>query len=883
LRSKPPVAPRSEPPVPRRVPRRSEPPRARASIGLYGLVFLYRRWLRVHGAQECFAGIGIAVAVALVFAAMVAQSSITGSSSEVVHAVTGPASLQLRARGGQGFSERILARVERLPGVEQAAPLLEQTATVRAPSGRHATIDLAGTDTSLAVLDGLGETLPLAALAPGTIGLSRASAQALGIEARARPGGAGEVTLQMRGRGTPLRVSAVLGEEAVGALARARVAVMPLGRMQQLAGLPGRITRIFVEARPGAEGRVRAQLRALASGTLTVAPSDQDVALLREALGPSRLASGLFAAIGALLGFLLAFNAILLTVPDRRQRIADLRVRGTRRAGIVQMVLFQAACLGVAASLVGLGAGYALSVGVFHQSSAYLAEAFTLGSSTVVGLKPLLLALLGGVLATCVASAVVLLDLRRGRARDAVYQQDGVPGGALGRAARGRLFAGSVGLLAGASALYALLPAAAIAATALLALATVLAVPLVLAEMLALMGLVAERWERLIALPVALGSLRTTTLRSLALAATGAVALFGSVALGGSRENLLRGIQTFARSYVSAADIWVTNPGDNQAVDEFSPGHAAARIARIPGVSSVRAFQGGFLQLGSRRIWVIARPPGSSRRVLESEILQGSAAGALARLGEGGWIAVSKQIAEEHHVGLGGALTLPTPTGDARFRVAATTTNLAWPPGVIFISSSDYTRAWASSAPTALGIELRPGVNELGARAAIARSLGRAGPQSGLEVATAAGREASIDALTSEGLGQLREISTLLLLAAIGAMVAALASSLRQRREWLAGLRLSGATPAGLRRVLLLEAALMLGAGCLTGAIAGVYGEVVIDGFLRHVTGFPLARILTGTRPLEVFVLVLALALAIMAIPGWRASRVSPGLALENE
>ena len=52
-------------------------------------------------------------------------------------------------------------------------------------------------------------------------------------------------------------------------------------------------------------------------------------------------------------------------------------------------------------------------------------------------------------------------------------------------------------------------------------------------------------------------------------------------------------------------------------------------------------------------------------------------------------------------------------------------------------------------------------------------------------------------------------------------MAAALASSLWQRRAWLAGLRLSGAKPGRLRRILLLEATLMLGAGCLTGAIAG--------------------------------------------------------------
>ena len=443
---------------------RAEPLKTRALLRPYALLYLYRRRLRVNAAQELFAGIGIAIAVALVFAATVAESSIAGSSAEVVHAVAGPASLQLRARGGAGFDERLLERVQHLPGVKQAAPLLEQSATVRAANGRHTTIDLAGTDTSLAVLDGLGETLPLAALTPGTIGLSEASADALGIPtARRGPAGgggstgggdstgAGYVTLQMRGRATRLRVSAVLGPEAVGALSRALVAVMPLGRMQQLSGLPGQITRIFVETQPGAKGRCARSCERSPGGRLTVAPADQDVTLLREALGPSRLASGLFAAIGALLGFLLAFNAMLLTVPERRQAIADLRLAGTRRVGIVQMVLFQALCLGIAASLVGLLAGYLLSVGVFHQSSAYLAEAFTLGSNTVIGLRPLLLAFVGGVLATCLASAVVLADLRRGRARDAVYQQDGVPGDALRPAVRRRLLAGSVGLLAAAT------------------------------------------------------------------------------------------------------------------------------------------------------------------------------------------------------------------------------------------------------------------------------------------------------------------------------------------------------------------------------------------------------------------------------------------------
>jgi len=151
-----------------------------------------------------------------------------------------------------------------------------------------------------------------------------------------------------------------------------------------------------------------------------------------------------------------------------------------------------------------------------------------------------------------------------------------------------------------------------------------------------------------------------------------------------------------------------------------------------------------------------------------------------------------------------------------------------------------------------------------------------------LEVTTAHAREVSIDALTSEGLSQLGEISVLLLIAAILALAAALTSAIWQRRVSLAALRLSGVRSDRLRLILLTESALMLGAGCVTGAMAGIYGQVVIDRYLAHVTGFPVARLGASFRPLEIFVLVLAVVLAIVAVPGWFASRVSPTLALNE-
>ncbi|HEY2217680.1 MAG TPA: ABC transporter permease, partial [Solirubrobacteraceae bacterium] len=533
---------------------------------------------------------------------------------------------------------------------------------------------------------------------------------------------------------------------------------------------------------------------------------------------PSNQASALFAAISALLGFLFAFNAMLLTVPERRQVIASLRIEGTRRSAIVQIVVFQALCLGVAASAIGVLAGYGLSESVFRQSPGYLAQAFTLGTGTVVGVAPVALALVGGIVATLLASLLPLLDLRGGRAFDAVYQEAGVPGNVLGTDLQRRMFTLALGLLGASTILFWLAPSVAILACILLALSTVCAMPVMFAGVLALAQALTTRRKRMTLLPLALVSLRSTTLRSLALAATGALALFGSIALGGARSDLLHGISRYTAHYVAGADIWVVNPRDNQAINEFVPDQHAATIAHVSGVARVHSFQGGFMDLGYRRVWMIAWPASVRAGLLEDQVITGGTDAAVDKLRATGWITASQQIASSRGARVGGLISIPTPSGERTFRLAATTTNFGWSPGAIVINSADYSRFWQSSSPTALGVELTPGANAGHVREAIGSALG---PASGLEVLTTRERAESIDHSASEGLAQLGDIATLLLLAAILAMLAALGSSIWQRRVSLASLRLDGASPSRLRQLLFVEVFLMLTAGCLAGAIAG--------------------------------------------------------------
>lgn len=856
------------------------------------LLYFYGRRLRTHPVQELLAGLGIAIGVALAFAVLVANGSVSRSSEQVVRAVVGRAELQLQARTPRGFDARLLGEVRALGGVRRAAPLLDQRAVLasgRGPGRREVAIELASLDPSLAALSGrvAGSFAGGGLRFVDGLLLPTGAARALGL-----PDPAGEpfarrigpVRIELRGASSELPVAAVLGRETIGPVSDARVALLPLHRLQEVAGLEGRITRVLVEPEPGAHGRVREGLEGLARAHhLDVVAATADADLLAQALGPSDQATAFFAAISALLGFLLAFNAMLLTAPERRRMFAELRIQGFKPRQLVALLLFQALVLGTVASVAGVLAGGALSRGVFDASPDYLAPAFTLGTSTVVGPWPVALALGGGILACCLAAAPPLLDLRRGRAVDAVFHAGGVPGNAVELRTRRVLLALAALLVALATAVLLALPEAALLACALLAVATVFAIPATFAAVVRLAEALTARFQRLNMLSVALLALRATTVRSLALAATGAVAVFGSVAIDGARQDLLSGIARYTDDYVGTADLWVVNALDNQATNPIAPPGGAARdvaaaAAAVPGVAEVRAYRGGFLDAGGRRTWVIARPRGDRAMLPASQLVRGDYAAATERLRGGGWVSLSDQVARERGLAPGDRVTVPTPSGDLSLRLAATTTNLGWSPGAMIMAAADHRRAWGPAAPTALELDVAHGADPAVVRAGVAAALaGR-----GLRVQLAAERAAGIDASASAGLSRLGQISALLLVAAVLAMAAAMGAAIWQRRASLAALRIQSFSPRQLWRVLLLEAGVVLGAGCLTGALVGMYGQLVIDRYLRLVTGFPVSVTLAGWPTVEIVGVVLVAALAVVAVPGWFAARVPPQLGLQD-
>lgn len=836
------------------------------------LLWFYRKRLRARVVQELFAMAGIAVGVALLFAVQVSSTSLSASIAQLTKGLVGNAQYQLVARDPHGFDERLLRRVEALDGVVGAAPVVQAQVNVKGPDGERA-VTLLAADERLVRLGGR--------LLSGWGGEQLARLRALVLPSRvARELGVRlgrSVTMEVGGQVRRIPVGAVLGAEDIGPLAEAPAVVTSLGFGQALAGLDGHVSRVFVRATASSAESVERDLRAIAAGAIDVRPADSEGRLFAQAAMPNDQSTRLFAAISALIGFLFAFNAMLLVSRERRHVIAELRLSGYRFGAVVTVIAFDALVLGVAASLVGLAAGDQLSRHLFQPSPGYLSIAFPVGSARTVEAATVVLALGAGTLAAVLATLSPLIGAFRAPAMDVV--SDDALDRRAGAIRSGWLIGGALACLAITTAILAWAPELALAGMATLTVSMLLMVPVMLRWVIG----VADRLRRRArsAVPViAVGELLSAGSRSVGIAAIAAIAVFGSTAIEGAHRDLQNGLDPNARELNAVAPVWITPSGvsDTLPTNPFDPARAIESLTNAPEVRRVDIYRGSFLDIGNRRVWVIAPPRTAPDPIPPTQIVDGDLASATARIREGGWLVASEAVADALGVGIGGWLTLASPR-PTRFRLAAVTTNFGWSPGTLLLNADDYARAWQTSDASALQVQLADGVAPAAGRDRLQELLGT---RSGLTAETAAQREARARATTREGLSRLTQTALLMLIAAALAMAAATGGMIWQRRRRLADMKLAGVPRRQLWRALLLESGLLLVAGCSIGAVYGIYGEQLLARALSTVTGFPVMRSVSATAALMSFGVVTVVAGLIAAVPGYFAARVPVDLALRE-
>jgi putative ABC transport system permease protein len=839
-------------------------------VKLSSILRLYRVRLRARLAQELFAVVGIAIGVSLLFASQVASTSLDGSVQKLTSGLVGQMRFQLAARSSSGFDEHLLAQVASLRGVQAAVPVLEQNANIVGPLGQQS-VDLVGADPRLARLGG-GIARQVSAIPLGgarVFTLPAAIAQKVGVSSIR------VVELQIGARAVKALLVPRLLQGGAGALEKSPIALAPLRTTQLLSGRKGRLTSIYVRSPARLDRLVRAELLRLAGGRLNVRSADITTKLFRRAAAPVDQSTGLFSGISALVGFLFAFNALMLTVPQRRNLIEDLRLDGYTRRMIVQVLLLDALVLGLIASALGLLLGEALAVALVSSDPGYLSFAFSIGAQRIVTWQSIVFAVAGGMVA---AAAGVLVPLRAA----IIDRPAGETRASSSPAIRRSLWLlGTAGaFLGGSTAILLAAPQAAIVGVLSLTIALLLCLP----ALLDLAVLCSERLQSLLkgaASYLALIELRSRSnrARSLAIAATGAIAVFGSVSIQGARGSLQRGLDASARGIDSRAAVWITASGtaNSLATTSFED-LAGPALSRLDGVRTVERYRGSFLDWGDRRVWIVAQPRDDARPIAASQIVSGDAAIASARLQRDGWVVLSRAIASEHDLHVGQAFTLPTPL-PTTLRVAALSTNLGWPPGAVMLNADDYARAWGNGDPSAYQLELAPGASPATVRGEARRAIGT---HSGLRVETMTERERLHYATAAQGVQRLTQIRSLVLIAAVLAMAAAMGAMIWQRRARLADMKVDGFSRSVLWRALLWESTILLGLGCALGAAFGAFGQLLLSRALSVVTGFPVIESSPVPTAIGNFLLITAVAVAIVAVPGFVAARVRPSVGLRE-
>lgn len=815
------------------------------------LVLRFYWWrLRTQPVQEALAVAGITVGVALIFAIQIANTSVSASVRSLYQELAGKATIEVAARSSEGVSQSLVARVGEAPGVFGAAGVLSAQITLFGPHG-SAPLTLYGAEPGIAAIGGaLTRRLSLRQLAgarpvrvqrmPATSRANAAQLPAIALpEGPARAIGASPgqlLVVKTAGRSVTVLCGRVLGVGVAGAAAQSPVAISTLAAAQSITGLADRLTRVLVEPQAGHQAQVSRSLSSVLGASLDVRSSASEVALLEQATAASNEATSVFTLLALAVGLLIAYNAMLLTLPARRASMRRLRDLGGRRSELGLLLALEVALLGALAAALGLLLGDLLAGALFGAVPRYLTSGFPIGTQRVITAAALGSALGAGLVATALAAGGPAIGVLRGRplerARETAQATSSL--GLLGGLAGASIGVAAL-LLTVAITLFA--PGETIVSAVALAVALALLLPRAVPGMIGLSRRLALRL-RSCAGYVASIELGAVPVRAAAVATTSAVAVYAIVAIGGAANDIRRGVSRATEDIYGGYTVIVSPASYAQTIFQtqpFAPAPVEARIRALPGVEAASALRVAFLDARGHRLFVIAKPTSDPDPISPSQIVEGSSARVAELLHRGGWAALASTDAAEWHLHLGEAFAIPTPTGYARFRLAATIANYGWPGGTLVIGSADYKRLWRTTKAGLLEVRFRGGVSEGRAVRAVRGAL--AG--SGLTVAGERTVAADVAEATNQGMSQMSQIATLMLIAAVLAVIAAMAGAVWQRRPRLAALRRLGVRRSEQVAMIYLETAVVVVIGCLAGLLFGLGGQPLATLYVRDVTGFP--------------------------------------------
>ena len=818
--------------------------------------------------------VAVALGVAITLAIDLANATAIASFSSSVNIVASRVNLQILGIGN-GFDERTLLRVERIPGIVSATPVIEDNIVLGAKAGDP----LSGEILRVLGVDLLGEPM-VGAGADGLVnGDGAVVSERVAREYRLHPGS--HLRAIAGDRPVSLVVAGVFPPSTVGI--DSSVVFVDIATAQDIFNKVGRLDRIdCIVSGTGSQfaRSVAAVQRVLPPGVRAIAPAVRTGEIARM-LQSFQLNLSALSAIALVVGMYLIFNTVAIAVVERRSEIGTLRALGASRRSIFAVFLIEGAILGTAGSLLGLGLGAALarfSVAAVTKTVQTLYVGVGIGH---VVWDPLEFA---RSFAIGVALAVVAAVIpAREAARIAPARTMGSAGfeRPIEHFSRRSALAGTVvlvvaGLLAKAPALGGL-PVLGYVSGAAIILGGSLCVPLLI-ELGAAQG---RRMLRgapgLLAAANFASALRRTSVAVAALAI--AIAMVTSVAIlvGSFRQTVV----TWADEAL-IADLFVRpiGPADASAEARFPP-KVVAEIANVPGVAAVHALRSVTLPYEGRLVLLystgfeglVAHDSLQLLGVAHPKALLRSIAGTTSAL-------ISEPFATRFGVRAGDTVSLATPSGEARFPVAAIFNDYSSDGGIVMIDRPVYERLFGDDTVNSIAIFARPGTDLSALRTRVIR---RVLPLR-IDIDTNRELRALVIRIFDRTFAITYALYVISLAIALLGVVATLFALVLERRREIGLLRYLGMRTRDVRRMVLIEAAFIGIFGGIAGIAIGILlGLLLIFVINRQAFGWLIELHMPWEFLASSFAVVVLAAAAAALYPARVAARIRTADALRTE
>jgi putative ABC transport system permease protein len=840
-------------------------------------------YIRKHALRWLLTLAGIVLGVAVFVGMHTANQSVLYAFRQTVDRIAGSTQLQISS-GETGFDEIVLERVQAVPKIRIAVPVIEAVVTTGLPGQGNLLIlgvDMTG-DRGLrqydlesgdeAVIDD-----PLVFLAqPDSLIVTDAFAK----ENKLSIGG--KVPMSTMEGQKLFTVRGIMKSSGLASAFGGNLAIMDIYAAQKVFGRGRRFDRIDLAVDEGARVEdVKAKLDALlGSGFQVESPSARG----QQFESISRiyaLTANITSAFALFIGMFIIYNTFQIAVTQRRTEIGILRALGATRRQVRTIFLGESVVAGLVGSSLGLLFGILIARAMTGYIGSLLGEVFGIAQKAEeISTNPALLifAVALGVITSVVAAYIPARNaarvdpvqaLQKGR-----YQQM-----SAGENRVRRIIALVITTLAAACLLLSRNRILAYAGDALAILAVLLLTP-TLAQWVARALRPLLRWLRPVEGTLAADSLLQAPRRTSGAVAALMLSLALVVALGG----LTRASYDSIFQWLGVAlnpDLFIS-PSQSLTARSFRfPGSMADQLRAIPGVGEVQSVRAARIQINGAPVIFVA----ADVRALVNRATLPPTAGdpkTMYKLtGEGKGILASDNFALLHGYKLGDVLDLPSPHGSLHLPIVGIVVDYSDQQGSVLMDRSVYQHFWNDDTVNVFRIYLAQGATESEVKR---RILERFGTERRLFVLTNRDVRQYVVRLTDQWFGiTYVQIAVAVLVALLG-IVNTLIVSITDRRRELGVLQAVGGLRNQIRGTIWLEA-LTIGA---VGLILGLaFGALQLYYSLR-ITGEDLAGMrLNYEYPYQICLVLVPVILAVAFIsaigPAESAVRGSLVEALEYE